>query len=70
MGTCCQAGERNAEGKADPPSCGFGATRSEGQRTEARSRRTEGNLLGFCAQRVVCFLRPCADDFVQTILTN
>jgi len=38
MGTSCQAGERNAEGQADPPSRGFGAARSRGQRTEAGGR--------------------------------
>ena len=41
MGTCCQAGERNVEGKADPPSRAFGAARSAGQRTEARGQKPE-----------------------------
>lgn len=44
VGTSCQAGETggNAEiVRADPPSRGFGAARSRGQRTEARRQKPE-----------------------------
>ena len=70
MGTSCQAGEQGEKLKLGKQKWEGRTQRAEGsgQRSEDRSRRTVGDLPGFCDQRVVSFLCPDADDLVPSIL--